>query len=184
MEKEPKLLPLSGEHIRGNSAEEARLDVSAVGFWRPQERMFLDVRVFDPNCKSYRDMAPENVYRLHENAKKADYNERVLQVERASMTPLIFSTSGGEGKEAARFHNHRATLVSEKRGEKYSTVKAFMRKKIRFCLLRTTLESLRGARSLKRRFIDRSRKVIDVDIMNTIDNRDSDKINYIYMKLS
>ena len=102
-------------------------------------------------------MAPENVYRLHENAKKADYNERVLQVERASMTPLIFSTSGGEGKEAARFHNHRAALVSEKRSEQYSTVKSFMRKRIRFCLLRTTLESLRGSRSLKIKFIDRYR---------------------------
>ena len=49
--KEPTFLPLSGEVIRGNTANEARLDFSAVGFWRPQEKMFANVRVFDPNCK-------------------------------------------------------------------------------------------------------------------------------------
>ena len=50
--KEPKLLPLSGEHIRGNMADEAHLDVSAIGFWHPQEKVFVDVRVFNPNYKT------------------------------------------------------------------------------------------------------------------------------------
>ena len=58
VETEPVLLPLSGEVIRGNQAPEARLDVSAIGFWRPQERMFADVRVFYPNCKPYKDHEP------------------------------------------------------------------------------------------------------------------------------
>ena len=82
MEKEPKLLPLTGEIIRGNWTEEARLDVSAVGFWRPQEKMFVDVRVFDPNCKTYKDMEPPLVYKKHANAKKVEYNDRVINVER------------------------------------------------------------------------------------------------------
>ena len=140
MKREPKLLPLSGEHIRGITSEDARLDVSAVGFWRPQERTFLDVRIFDPNCKTYIGKDPQDVYKLHENAKKNDYCDRVLQVERGSLTPLIFSTTGGEGKEAQRFHQHLAALIAEKRGEKYGVVRSFIRRRIRFSLLRTLLE--------------------------------------------
>ena len=39
----------------------------------------------------------------HEKEKKRCYNARVLQVERGStFTPLVFSTSGGMGKEASK----------------------------------------------------------------------------------
>ena len=69
VEIEPVLLPISGEVIAGNDAPEARLDVSAVGFWRPQEKMLVDVRVFDPNCKTYENVEPEKVYERHEKQK-------------------------------------------------------------------------------------------------------------------
>jgi hypothetical protein len=128
--KEPKLLPLTGEIVRGNKADEARLDVSAVGFWRPQEKMFVDVRVFDPNCKTYKEMTPSLVYTRHENIKKAEYNDRVMNVERGTLTPLIFSTTGGWGKECSRFHRHLARLIAEKRNEKYPVVMSYLRKRI------------------------------------------------------
>ena len=135
VEIEPVLLPLSGEVIRGNTAPEARLDVSAVGFWRPQERMFVDVRVFHPNCKSSESQEPEKVYEHHEKAKKREYNDRVINVERATLTPLIFSTTGGWAKEATRFHKQLALLISEKRGEQYNSTMNYIRKRIRFSLL-------------------------------------------------
>ncbi len=139
--KEPVLQPLSGEVIRGNQSAEARLDVSAVGFWRPQEKTFLDVRVFDPNCKTYRDITPSQVYIHHENQKKAEYGERVTQIERGSLTPLVFSTSGGWSKETTTFHKQLAALIAEKRGEEYSHVMSYIRTRLRFTLLRTTLEA-------------------------------------------
>ena len=40
-------MPLPGEVIRANKAAEARLDVSLVGFWRPKDRMFVDVRILN-----------------------------------------------------------------------------------------------------------------------------------------
>ena len=46
--KEPSLLALNGEqmnHRRANKNDEARLDISATGFWTPGQRVFLDVRV-------------------------------------------------------------------------------------------------------------------------------------------
>ena len=176
--KEPKLLPLTGEIVRGNKADEARLDVSAVGFWRPQEKMFVDVRVFDPNCKTYKEMTPSLVYTRHENIKKAEYNDRVMNVERGTLTPLIFSTTGGWGKECSRFHRHLARLIAEKRNEKYPVVMSYLRKRIRFSLLRTTLESLRGSRQLQRTFIQRSWKIVDLDF-DLIDSKNSDFINSI-----
>jgi hypothetical protein len=46
---EPSLLELNGEELnrQANRTREARLDVSASGFWIPGQRVFLDVRVFD-----------------------------------------------------------------------------------------------------------------------------------------
>ena len=109
--------------------------------------------------------------------QKSEYNERVLHVERASMTPLIFSTSGGEGKEAERYHKHLAALIAEKRGENYGIVRNFIRKRLRFSLLRTILESLRGSRTLRRKYLDRAWRVVDIDI-DLVDYRNSDKINF------
>ena len=50
----------------------------------------------------------------------------------------------------------------------------FIRKRLRFTLLRTILESLRGTRGLKRTFIQRAWKVTDLDL-NIIDHLDSDR---------
>ena len=90
VEIEPVLQPLSGESITGNVAPDARLDVSAIGFWRPQELILVDVRVFDPNCKTYSNTEPEKIYERHERQKKAEYNDRVINVERATLTPSFF----------------------------------------------------------------------------------------------
>ena len=173
--KEPPLLPLSGERVRGNQADEARLDVSAIGFWRPQEKMFVDVRVFDPNCQSYKEREPNTIYAHHETQKKNEYNDRVLNVEHGTLTPLVFSTTGGWGREATKFHKHLAQLIAEKRSENYSTVMGFIRKRLRFTLLRTVLESLRGSRGIRRKYLNRAWKIQDTDI-NIIDYRDSDLI--------
>ena len=45
--KEPMLMGLNGEQFRlatANQRTEARLDISATGFWIPGQRVFLDVR--------------------------------------------------------------------------------------------------------------------------------------------
>ena len=47
------------------------------------------------------------------------YNDRIIQVEKSSFTPLVFSTSGGMGKEAETLHKRLVKLISEKRGTSY-----------------------------------------------------------------
>ena len=82
------------------------------------------------------------------------YNERVLLVERGSFTPLIFSTTGGMGPEATKYHKRIAELISVKRGETYSDVVNHIRTRIRFALLKSILVAVRGERGRGRRTID------------------------------
>ena len=72
---EPVLQDVEGEQLtRGsNKAQDARLDIHARGFWEPQRSAFFDVRVCHPNAESYRDLEPQQIYRLHENEKKRQY---------------------------------------------------------------------------------------------------------------
>ena len=144
---EPRLLPLANDQIvRGNIADNARLDVSGVGVWAPMERTFLDVRITHPNCPSHIDTDIAQVYKNQENEKKRDYNERIIQVEKGTFTPIVFSTFGGMGEEAEKFHKRLAQLIATKRNEEYSHVANYVRTRLRFCLLKSVLVSLRGVR--------------------------------------
>ena len=57
------------------------------------------------------------------------------------------STFGGMGVEAKRFHKQIATLIAEKRNERYSDVLNYMRTRLRFSLLKcVALTAVRGVR--------------------------------------
>ena len=147
MKVEPELLPLATDTLRnGNTAEKARLDVSGIGVWGSYERTFLDIRIMHPNAPSYIDKPIERVYAAHEREKKNAYNERVLQVEKGSFTPIVMSTFGGMGKEASKFQKRIATLISEKKKERYADVIGYMRTRLRFSLLKSVLIAIRGVR--------------------------------------
>ena len=103
-----------------------------------------------PNSPSYENMTPNEIYSLHEKAKKRSYNNRIMQVEKGSFTPLIFSTTGGMGPECARYHKRVAELIANKRGELYSDVVSHMRTRIRFALLKSILIAIRGERGRRR----------------------------------
>ena len=151
---EPPLLPIGNSTQITNEANGARLDVSAVGIWSSMERTFLDVRVFHPNSASYLNTSPNQLYINHEKKKKREYNNRVLQIEKGSFTPLIFSTTGGMGPEATKFHKRVAELISAKRGERYSDVVNYIRTKLRFSVLKSVLVAVRGERGKRGRTTD------------------------------
>jgi hypothetical protein len=149
---EPMLMPIGTTGTESaNDAERARLDISAVGVWSSMERTFFDVRVMHPNSPSYESMSPKDIYAQHERAKKRAYNDRVLQVEKGTFTPLIFSTTGGMGPECARYHKRIAELIANKRGEEYSHVVNHVRTRIRFALLKSVLIAIRGERGRGRK---------------------------------
>ena len=109
---EPELMPSNSE-ISDNFAEKARLDISARGVWALQEKTFFDIRVTHPNAASNMMKSLETIYKQNENQKKRFYNERIMQVEKASFTPLVFMTTGGMRKEYALFNKRLASMIAE-----------------------------------------------------------------------
>ena len=165
VEIEPNLQPLTGERFNkrcANIEDEARLDVSARGFWRRGSKAFIDVRIFNPLSKTSLSKPLKTSYKNNENEKKREYNERVLQIEHGTFTPLVFSTFGGVGYEGNRFLKHLTEKIAEKMDEDLSTVSNYIRTKYSFALLRTTLLCLRGSRSNK--VIKNTNKLADIDV--------------------
>ena len=132
------LIPLEEEEVmrrRTNTSVHACLDISARGVWSPFDRTFVDIRVSHPN----RTKSLEKIYEKNETEKKNVYNERVINTERGTFTPLVFLTTGGMSKECLRFNNRLADLIAKKRQEKYSDVICCIRTKLRFAMLKSTL---------------------------------------------
>ena len=70
--------------------------------------------------QSYHQSSISSLYRRHELAKKREYGDRVKQVKNYSFTPLVFSTTGGMGREATQFYQYLADQISMKENSHYS----------------------------------------------------------------
>ena len=118
VETEPVLQDITGEELnRGAStALDTRLDIVERRFWERQRSAFFDVRICHPNADSYRDMDLNQIYRQHETEKKRQYASRILKVEQATSTSLVFSTTGGMAAECKRYHSRLAELLATKTG--------------------------------------------------------------------
>ena len=117
VEIEPILEPRTGEVFQNStiSTDNARVDIAARNVWIRGQRAYFDVRVFNPLARTYRDHSLRKAYEKNEMEKKRLYNERILQIEHGSFTPLIFSTIGGMGREASTFYSKLAEKIAEKR---------------------------------------------------------------------
>ena len=98
VEMEPVLREVTGEVLPkgANKAPDAQ------GFWAIEQSAFFDVRICHPNAGSYKNLTPEQINKLHENDKKRIYSSRVLEVERGTFTPLVFTTTKGMSDECQR----------------------------------------------------------------------------------
>ena len=88
---------------------------------------------------------------MHEQEKKRQYATRVLEIEKGTFTPLVFTTTGGMGEECLRYHRRLAELLAIKKGEDYAKTMNWIRVKISFSLIRSALVCLRGSRSIRRK---------------------------------
>ena len=163
VQTEPALLPVTGEDLPPgtNISDGARQDLSALGFWLPLNRAFFDVRVVNPLAQTNAAKKIPIMYRHHEGAKKREYLARILQVEKGSFSPLIFSCTGGMAPEASRFIKELAFKLSIKRGDPYSQTVNFVRRRIRFDILRVCIISLRGERGMGTL---KSKKMAELDL--------------------
>ena len=109
VEFEPQLQPLANERFSLRSAvtsPEARLEFKAGGFliWSRGVTAFFDARVTYVNSKCKQGKATSTIFKEQEKEKNRKYQQRVLDVEMGSFSPLVFGTNGGMGADCNCFH--------------------------------------------------------------------------------
>ena len=99
--------------------------MKAGGFLTPGVAAFFDVRVTYVNSRSNQGKHTAMIFKEQENEKKRKYNQRVMDVEMGTFTPLVFGTNGGMGlncenflRTLARIRNPTPTLFP---GYQYSS---------------------------------------------------------------
>ena len=98
------------------------------------------------NSSSQAQKSTQQVFKSHEDSKKREYLERVLNIEHGVFTPLVFGTNGGMGRECQMFVKHLATMLAEKTGDKYSDTVTWLRTRISMDILRSAITCIRGSR--------------------------------------
>ena len=129
VENDTILQPLTGETLKYQTAKtenNTRLDVSALGFWCRDRRAFFDVRVFDPVAPSHAHQSLDAAHSKQENEKCRQYEDRILHVEHASFTPLVFTIAGGMSKCTKKFFSRLGEMLAEKRLQPKSNVSSWI----------------------------------------------------------
>ena len=155
---EPMLMPTEAEQATSTTADRARLDVSGRGIWSQYEETYADIMVTHPTAPSHAGKKMSQLYRECQQYKKRKYLDRIINIEKGTLTPLVFSTTGGMAPECERFNKRLAELIAAKSGEAYSHVMRHVRTRLRFALLRATLIAIRGSRGRRRSDVE-----LDID---------------------
>ncbi len=78
----------------------------------------------------------------------------VDKITTSYIIPIVLSTAGGMGREEEAFFKKMADKMARKTDQRYSESMSFIRKRLRFDLLRTTIIALRGERGLSNKGAD------------------------------
>ena len=130
------------------------MDISARGFWQRGEKAYFDVKVFNPFARTHLSTKLDTVFKQQEATKKNQYNERVIQIEHGTFTPIVTSAYGGYGRETNKFLSVLINKVAEKHDMHMSIVANYIRTKLSFEIVRSQVLCVRGSRSLRRPNID------------------------------
>ncbi len=87
-------------------------------------------------------------YKKHEDIKKRAYGQRVRDIEHGSVhaPPL-----GGMGREATTFYKRLADRLAWKQKKPYSVVMNWLRCRLSFAAVRSSIMCIRGTRSSNKR---------------------------------
>jgi len=92
------------------------------------------------------NMHASHSHTSQENEKKRKYNQRVMDVEMGTFTPLVFGRNGGMGPDCQNFLRTLANKFSTKNDEPYASVISWLRIQLSFVILRTVHKCVRGSR--------------------------------------
>ena len=133
--------------LSANIQDGARLDIAAYGFWGSRfERAFFNVKVFNPYAPSNQK---SSLYLLATIAKKTRKRGNMTNVSvklnMAQFTPLILSCTGGLGPQATTSYKRLASLLSAKWSQAYSLTIMWLRRRLAYSLLRSSVMCIPGA---------------------------------------
>jgi len=110
---------------------------------------YFDVKVVSPFARSNAHLKPAQLFKMAERAKIREYKERILNVEHADFNPLVFTCSGGMAPQSHLVVKRLAEKLSKKQNIQLSVVSGWLRCRLSFALLRTTLLCVRATRHKK-----------------------------------
>jgi hypothetical protein len=157
VETEPLLQKLSGEAFEFKSAnkdDDARSDIKVTGFWRDQRQAFFDVKIVSPFARSYSQKTQKSLFQQAEKAKMREYRARIQEVEHGDFNPLVFTTVGGMAPQCQIVVKKLSEKLAAKQSLNQSVVAGWLKVRLSFALLRTTLMCVRGTRKRKLLNID------------------------------
>jgi len=125
---------------------EARSDIKCRGFWSNKRQAYFDVKVVSPFARSYVNLKPAQLFRQAEQAKIREYAARIREVEHADFNPLVFTCTGGMAPQCHLVMKRLAEQLSKKQNIQQSVVSGWLRCRLSFALLRTTLLCVRATR--------------------------------------
>ncbi len=105
------------------------------------------------NAPSNCNMSLEKLLERNEKEKKHKYTSRVINTEKSSFVPLVYSTAGAVAPECDKHHKRVAEVIAIKRRESYSHILNYIRTKVRFALLKSVLIAVRGIRGKEKQGI-------------------------------
>ena len=118
---------MDNEQFNGVKDDNARPEIRAKGVWRNAQNAYFDVRVTNVNSDSQKNTPVAKILSKHQQDKKRNYNRSIMNVEHGTVTPLVFSVTGGDGTETSTFHCHLASKIALKKDERYEDIVNFIR---------------------------------------------------------
>ena len=95
-------------------------------------------------------LTPKQIYKKHENEKKRQYAEREMEIEQATFSPLVFTSTGGMADECVKYHVRLVELILNKKGESDSSAISWIRAEVFFVIVCSAILCLKGSRSRRR----------------------------------
>ena len=148
VETEPHLQPVGGQRFKPsvNISDEARSDVRARGYWRPGQDFYYDLCITNADADSQKERTVAAILRSKETSKKSQYNQRIMDVDHGTFTPLVLTIKGVMGHECEKFIKTLAEKLAKKKGERYEEIMRYIRIKVSFLVMKAALLCLRGTR--------------------------------------
>ena len=98
------------------------------------------------NSRSNQGKHTATILKEQENEKKRKYNQKVMDVEIRTFTPLVFGTNGGMGLDCQNLLRTLANKLSSTNNEPYGSVVSWLRIQLSFAILRTVHRCVGGSR--------------------------------------